>query len=75
MKDKIIMFILGLLIGAIISTGSIYFYTIANNSVANNQSFGLNPPNMPNEQNNKSDKPPEMPNDNNMQKTNQANNN
>ena len=32
MKDKIIIFAIGLLIGAIISTGSIYFYTLANNN-------------------------------------------
>ena len=32
MKDKIVVFILGLLLGAIISTGSIYFYTVANSS-------------------------------------------
>ena len=33
MKDKIIIFIIGLLVGAIISTGSIYFYTLANSSL------------------------------------------
>lgn len=32
MKDKIIIFLIGLLLGAIISTGSIYVYTIASNS-------------------------------------------
>ena len=38
MKDKIIIFIVGLLLGAVISTGSIYFYTLANtNSNSNNQ--------------------------------------
>ena len=36
MKDKIVIFIIGLLLGAIIATGSIYFYTLANNS-NNNQ--------------------------------------
>ena len=32
MKEKIIIFLVGLLLGAIISTGSIYFYTLANNN-------------------------------------------
>ena len=35
MKDKLIFFIIGILSGAIISTGSIYFYTLAvNNNTA-----------------------------------------
>lgn len=38
MKDKLIFFIAGLLLGAIISTGSIYFYTLAeSNSNTNTQ--------------------------------------
>ena len=48
MKDKIIFFIIGLLLGAIISTASIYVYTLASN---NKQDFGMNgnnPPNMSN---------------------------
>ena len=32
MKEKAIIFIVGLLLGAIISTGSIYIYTVANSS-------------------------------------------
>ncbi len=42
MKEKIIIFITGLLIGAIISTGSIYFYIKANST--NNQEIqnGMN---------------------------------
>lgn len=35
MKEKVIIFLTGLLLGAIISTGSIYIYTIANNQGAN----------------------------------------
>ena len=65
MKDKIIVFIIGLLLGAIISTGSIYFYTIANNS-NNNQMNGGNPPSMPNG----NLQPSDLPNGNNNQSTN-----
>lgn len=32
MKEKIIIFLIGLLLGAIISTGSIYVYSKTNNS-------------------------------------------
>lgn len=35
MKDKIIIFLIGLFLGAIISTSSIYIYTIANNNGRN----------------------------------------
>ena len=59
MKDKVIIFFVGLLIGAIISTGSIYFYTLANSS-CNNEGMrmnGGNPPDMPNGE------MPQMPND------------
>lgn len=36
MKEKIIIFLVGLLLGAIISTGSIYVYTKANVNGNNN---------------------------------------
>lgn len=76
MKDKIIIFIVGLLLGAVISTGSIYFYTLSyNNSNSNNQ---MQMPNMggtpPTEQNGGGTQgqgqPPEMPNQNNTQSNN-----
>ena len=35
MKDKIIYFVIGLLAGSIISTGSIYIYTLAANNDGN----------------------------------------
>lgn len=57
MKQKIIIFITGLLLGAIISTGSIYVYTIANSN--NNQ---MNNSKEPSEMMNGN--PPEMPNNN-----------
>ena len=72
MKEKIIIFIVGLLLGAIISTGSIYFYNVAN-GLNNNQGSkiqinGNTPPSMPNGEK------PEMPN-NNSQNNSQTNNN
>ena len=72
MKEKVIIFIAGLLLGAIISTGSIYFYTVANSSNNNQGSRiemnGGTPPSMPNGER------PEMPN-NNSQNNNRTNNN
>lgn len=57
MKEKITIFLIGLLIGSIISTGSIYIYTKANNNTKdhenripfNNESI---PPEIPNNQKN-----------------------
>ena len=72
MKEKVIVFIVGLLLGAIISTGSIYFYTVANSSNNNQGSRiemnGGTPPSMPNGER------PEMPNDN-SQNNSRTNNN
>ena len=68
MSEKLIIFIIGLLLGTIISTGSIYFYTLANNS--NNKEINMNrqemnmPNNMPSDQNGTR---PEMRNQNNLQ--------
>ena len=42
MKEKIVIFIIGLLLGAIISTGSIYLYTVANSSNNNDQNTMMN---------------------------------
>ncbi len=53
MKEKMFIFIIGLLLGAIISTASIYAYTIANNNNNNNNNSGMQMPN---------GTPPEMPN-------------
>ena len=80
MKDKIIIFIVGLLLGAVISTGSIYFYTLANTNSNSNNQIGM--PNMggtpPTEQNGGGTQgqgqPPEMPNQNNAQNNTQSNN-
>ena len=67
MKDKIIIFIIGLLLGSIISTGSIYFYTVANKSDNNTQEMR-----MPNMQNGER---PEMPSGENGERPEMPNNN
>lgn len=68
MKQKIIIFITGLLLGAIISTSSIYIYTVANKANGgNNMNIG-----MPNDNrgqggmmDNNGTNPPEIPNNQN----------
>ena len=65
MKEKITIFIIGLLLGSIISTGSIYFYTLANNEDENNRQGMQMPNGNPPGQSGQIDKngqPPEMPN-------------
>ncbi len=69
LNEKIVIFVIGLLLGTIISTGSIYFYTLANSSNTN-QEINMNrqemnmPNNMPSDQNGTR---PEMRNQNNLQ--------
>jgi len=87
MKDKIIIFIIGLLLGAVIATGAFYVYTINNNTCNNsNQNTMMNggePPAMPSGQmeeppekpNGENGSPPEKPNDNNSQNSNTQDNN
>ena len=78
MKDKIILFIIGILVGSIISTGAFYAYTKANNSNNSNnntmQTPGGTPPSMPGGQNSENGQPPEMPNGNNTQNNTQSSN-
>ena len=63
MKDKIIFFVMGVLVGAIIATGVFYIYTTTNNKNNNIQMNGGMPPEMPNGQfNNSNFQPPEIPN-------------
>ena len=59
MKDKIILFVIGVLVGAIIATGAFYVYTTSNDSCNQNmQMNGGTPPEMPN---NSNGQPPERP--------------
>ena len=67
MKDKIILFVIGVLLGAIISTGAFYVYSTTNNknscSMNNMQMNGGTPPEMPSGGNGGT--PPEKPSENN----------
>lgn len=49
-KDKILLFVIGLLLGAIISTGSIYIYTLTSNN-SNSQTQQQMPGTPPNDSN------------------------
>lgn len=70
MKGKIITFFVGLLLGAIISTGSIYFYTVAINKNTNDNTSmqmpggndTMNQGGMQQGGNGQMGNPPEMPN-------------
>ena len=81
MKEKILLFVVGVLVGAVISTGAFYVYNNSKVGKCNNQTMrmpGGAPPSLPggNQQdgkNNKNGQPPEIPNGN--QNSNQANNN
>ena len=78
MKDKIKIFILGLLLGALITTGAYYLYSINNITDCKSSYTEINsgqPPQMPNGQ-----EPPEKPDGNNnppseIQNNNTENNN
>ena len=54
MKEKIVLFIIGVLVGTIVSTGAFYIYTTTNSSNTNQagERPGGNPPSMPDRQNN-----------------------
>ena len=73
MKEKIILFVIGVLVGAVISTGAFYVYTTTNsnnnNNGSNTQMNGGQPPEMPSGQNGQ---PPEMPG-NSSESTSQSN--
>lgn len=79
MKDKIMMFVIGVLVGAVITTGIFFVYTKINSCNSNNlpqpQMNGGNPPSMPGGQNTENGQPPEKPSDSNTQDSNQNNNN
>lgn len=72
MKEKIIIFLIGLFLGSIISTSAIYIYTIAENK--NNNQNNMQMPDggkgNPGEMNSNGEigNPPEKPNDENISK-------
>lgn len=75
-KEKIILFVIGVLVGAVISTGSFFAYiklagvgsSSSNNGQPGQMQDGGTPPEMPsgeNGSNNQGGTPPEKPSDNN----------
>ncbi len=65
MKDKIMIFIIGILLGAVIASGAFYLYASNNSNECNQNNMQMNggqPPEMPNGQNGDNGQPPEMPN-------------
>ena len=77
MKDKIMLLVIGVLIGAVISTGAFYIYTTTNGFCnCNNQNTQMNngeqPPEKPDGENGQ---PPEKPSNDNTQNSNNQNSN
>lgn len=75
MKDKFIVFVIGLLLGAVISTGAFYVYTTTKSDCSTNTNTQMNggqPPQMPSGQNSENGQPPQMPNGNNSQTNTQT---
>ncbi len=71
-KEKIILFVIGVLIGAVVSTAAFFVYTKTLGTSSSNESSyqmpGGTPPEMPsgeNGSNNQGGTPPEKPSDNN----------
>ena len=65
MKDKIIVFVIGVLVGAVIATGAFFIYSKSSCNSNNGQGGpGGNPPSM---QNSENGQPPKMPNGENGQ--------
>ena len=79
MKDKIILFVIGLLVGAVIATGAFYVYTTTTNSCnSSNQNTKMisgQPPEMPSGRQGERREPPEKPNGENEQSSEKPNNN
>lgn len=78
MKDKILLFVIGVLVGALISTGAFFVYTkTANLNSINNgamQMPGGTPPSMSEGQSGGNGQPPEIPAENNAQNSDNAQN-
>lgn len=80
MKDKLILFAIGVLVGAVVATGTFCIYTSiikSCNSNTNNQITNAQPPQMPSGQNNNNNngQPPEKPDDNNNTTSNSQDSN
>ena len=78
MKDKLMMFVIGVLVGAIVATGAFYIYTSTNSNDFRDNNMQMNggqPPELPSGQNGQPpEKPdgqmPEQPSENNSQSEN-----
>ncbi len=81
MKDKILLFVIGVLVGAVISTGAFLVYTKSTATCDTNSNNQRQMPggNMPSMQGGQNGEPPERPEDsnmnNNLQRNGQTNNN
>ena len=79
MKDKILLFIIGVLVGAVISTGAFFVYTKTTTCNTNNNQItetpGGTPPSMPNGQSGDNGQPPEKTEENNTQNSNDSQSN
>ena len=67
-KEKILLFIIGVLVGAVISTAAFFVYTKTLGASSNNSSMqmpGGTPPERPSGQDDQGGTPPEMPSDEN----------
>lgn len=76
MKDKILLFIIGVLVGAVISTGAFFAYTKATttcNTTNNNQIMDMNGGNRPSMPNGENGQPPERPDGDTQQNNNTQN--
>ena len=78
MKEKIMIFLIGLLLGAVMATGAFYIYSKNNSNCSSNNTQinmgqppemgnGTQPPAKPDGDNSQ---PPEMPNNNNAENNN-----
>lgn len=78
MKDKILLLVIGLLLGAVIATGAFYVYSkSATSCECSSNNMGQNggtPPEMPSGQSSENGQPPEMPS-NNSQNNNETSSN
>ncbi len=70
MKDKIVFFAIGFLVGAIISTTIFYVYTLANKSQVNTNPSQINTRQKMEKSNGDMSTPPQMPSDSNSKSTN-----
>lgn len=70
MKEKVMIFIIGLLLGSIISTSAFVVYSKTSSCNNHANMSGGTPPSSSNNQNSQNGQPPEMPNNNNSQSEN-----